>query len=301
MKTMPKRPFFMNVPGYNNNAILHVILANGVVFVGLGMLWVVMNMMHFSNAEFYQKVIANVSLVPLSQFHWKVWTLFTYSVAHYSGFWNVISDMIWLYLFGNVVQGLIGYRQVIPLYIYSGVIGGIFYLVSQMIPGTSFTGAQYMMGCQAPLIAFAVAAIAISPSYRLYFTPTFSLPITVVAGVFILLMLVGIGFHPAMMCLLLGGALTGFGYIRILKNGYKPGVWMYDGWAKVESLFTPNEDAIRRKNSKKRNEVLNTAFQKRNASQKRIDDILDKINQKGYNSLTAEEKDILQKAGKDSE
>jgi len=31
-----------------------------------------------------------------------------------------------------------------------------------------------------------------------------------------------------------------------------------------------------------------------------VDEILDKINQKGYNSLTAEEKDILLRASKDN-
>jgi hypothetical protein len=36
-----------------------------------------------------------------------------------------------------------------------------------------------------------------------------------------------------------------------------------------------------------------------NVTQQRIDDILDKINQKGYNSLTQEEKDILSRASKD--
>ena len=296
---MPKRPFFMNVPGYNNNAILHVILANGVVFVGLGMSWVIMNMMHFSDIEFYQKVIANVSIVPLSQFHWKVWTVLTYNWAHYQGFWNIISDMIWLYLFGNIVQGLIGYRQIIPLYIYSGVVGGVFYLASQMIPGGGFMGSTYMMGSNVSTVAFAIAAVTISPTYRVYFTPTFSLPITVISGVFSLLMLFYVGFHPASVCLLLGGGLTGFGYVKILKNGFRPGAWMYATWAWMESLVTPNEDVIRRRNSKKRNEVLNTVYQKQNTTQKRIDDILDKINQKGYNSLSAEEKDILQKAGKD--
>ena len=36
-----------------------------------------------------------------------------------------------------------------------------------------------------------------------------------------------------------------------------------------------------------------------NVTQQRIDDILDKINQKGYNSLTAEEKDLLKRASED--
>jgi len=36
-----------------------------------------------------------------------------------------------------------------------------------------------------------------------------------------------------------------------------------------------------------------------NLSQQRIDEILDKINQHGFHSLTAEEKDLLKKASKE--
>ena len=36
-----------------------------------------------------------------------------------------------------------------------------------------------------------------------------------------------------------------------------------------------------------------------NVTEDKIDQILDKINQKGYNSLTKEEKDILKKASED--
>jgi DNA-directed RNA polymerase alpha subunit len=36
-----------------------------------------------------------------------------------------------------------------------------------------------------------------------------------------------------------------------------------------------------------------------NLTQKRIDEILDKINHKGYSSLTEEEKEMLKKAGEE--
>ena len=39
---------------------------------------------------------------------------------------------------------------------------------------------------------------------------------------------------------------------------------------------------------------------KHGITQSRIDEILDKINQKGYNSLSKEEKEALLRAGKDS-
>jgi hypothetical protein len=99
--------------------------------------------------------------------------------------------------------------------------------------------------------------------------------------------------------MLAGGALTGFVYMMLLKNGKQPGMWVYNMFDKLSNMAEPNADRIREKNSKKRNEALNAYTSKQN-NQKRIDEILDKINQKGYDSLTKEEKEILMKASKDN-
>ena len=84
------------------------------------------------------------------------------------------------------------------------------------------------------------------------------------------------------------------------RVGYKPGSWPYDLFDKLDTAFSPNEQKIRAKNSKKRNEVINR-IQSHHTTQSRIDNILDKINTQGYNSLTKEEREILMNAGKDSD
>jgi hypothetical protein len=105
--------------------------------------------------------------------------------------------------------------------------------------------------------------------------------------------------HTPSLFMLAGGALTGFTYMVLLKNGKQPGMWIYNMFDKMNTLTEPDADRIREKNSKKRNEALG-GYNAKPSNQKRIDDILDKINQKGYNSLTDEEKDILMKASKDN-
>ena len=44
--------------------------------------------------------------------------------------------------------------------------------------------------------------------------------------------------------------------------------------------------------------VVNSSESKKDFTQKKIDDILDKISKSGYDSLTKEEKEFLFKAGK---
>ncbi|MFI5196607.1 MAG: rhomboid family intramembrane serine protease, partial [Chitinophagales bacterium] len=232
--------------------------------------------------------------------HW--WTLLTYGWFHFNGFMELVSNMLWLYCFGSVVQMLVGHKQVIPLYAYCLVTGGIFYLLAQLLPGEwgkipHITG---LLGSRAGLMGLAAAAVTLTPKYRFYLTETFSIPLLVVVGIFAVLMVVSSGFYLPIILLLAAGAGTGFGYIKLLQAGYRPGEWMYTLKRKAESLVTPDENVAWKKHNKKRNELLNKIYEpKQGISQKRIDDILDKILQKGFNSLSAEEKDILMRAGKE--
>jgi hypothetical protein len=209
--------------------------------------------------------------------------------------------MLWLYCFGSVTQMLVGHRQIIPLFIYSLFTGGIVYLLAQFLPGKLSATPQYVLGPRPALMAMAAAAVTLTPHYRFYLTERFSVHILVVAGIFAALMILGTGFYIPLILMLLIGAATGYAYIWLLRTGYRPGDWMYSLTGKIESLVTPNDSQILIKRNSRRSNVLNAKMYepKSGISQKRIDDILDKINQKGYNSLSAEEKEVLMRAAKD--
>jgi hypothetical protein len=195
---------------------------------------------------------------------------------------------------------LVGHKQVIPLFIYALIFGGVCYLLGQLLPGEFGRSMLYILGPRAGLMALAAAAVTLTPGYRFYLTETFSIPLLVAAGVFAALMILGTGFFLPVIFMLVGGGLTGFGYIKLLQAGYRPGHWMYQVTGRIARTVTPDENAIWQKRNGRRNDVLHSMYEpKTGISQKRIDDILDKINQKGYNSLSSEEKDILMRAGKE--
>ncbi len=281
---------------------MQLIIFSGSLFAILGIAWAVVKLLYDGNeANFNIYFISNLALpaVAIYKAHW--WTLLTYGWFHFNGFWELFSNMLWLYCFGSVVQMLVGPKQVIPLYAYCLVAGGACYLLSQLLPG-EFGKTPIivgMLGSRAGLMGLAAAAITLTPKYRFYLTDTFSIPIMVVAGIFGVLMIMGSGFYMPVIFLLAGGAATGFIYIRLLRAGYRPGDWMYNVSGRVESLVTPDENAERRRQNKQRKDILSRVYEPHSGiSQKRIDDILDKINQKGYNSLSSEEKEILMKAAK---
>jgi membrane associated rhomboid family serine protease len=302
MTTQRRRSALSYIPGYANNAVLQLIIASGVGFVMLGVTWGIMEILcQGDSSPFNKYILKNFALPSLAEFpgHW--WTLFIYGWFHFNGFMELLSNMLWLYCFGSVVQMLIGHRQVIPMYIYCLTVGGVFYLLGQLLPGAwgKIPPIIGLMGSRAGLMGLAAAAVTLTPKYRFYITDRFSIPILVVAGVFAALMLIGSRFFLPIILLQVAGAGMGFAYVRLLQSGYKPGEWMYTLTQKVASTVTPNEEQIREKRNKKYSDAFEKNTRKYSANEKRIDDILDKINQKGYNSLSAEEKEILMLAVKE--
>jgi hypothetical protein len=99
----------------------------------------------------------------------------------------------------------------------------------------------------------------------------------------------------------LAGALTGFLFIYSYQKGYDWGGWMNNFFDWVNNLFNPDKP---RKNKTIKQELFykSTArpYKKTpNVTAQRVDEILDKINQKGYQSLTEEEKELLKRASKE--
>lgn len=301
MNTGRRRSALSYVPGFTNNSVLQLIIFSAVLYVLLSLVWGALTLVYQGDANFNVYIIPYLALPKVQIFtsHW--WTLFIYGWLHYPhGFMEMVSNMLWLYCFGSVVQTLTGPKQIIPMYAYALLAGGVFCLVAQLLPGELGKSPAYLLGPRAGLMGMAAAAVTLSPRYRLYFTDTFSLPILGVAGVFTALMLIGSGFYLPVISMLLGGGLMGFAYIKLLQAGYRPGAWMYQLTHKIASTVTPDENALRMKNNGRRSAVLNSMYEPKNGvSQKRIDDILDKINLKGYNALTTDEKEILMRAGKE--
>ena len=91
----------------------------------------------------------------------------------------------------------------------------------------------------------------------------------------------------------LGGALIGFLYQRNIARGNDFGQWISNFWKSVSSLFSFKRTRVR-----KVYRSPNPKPSQKDLNQEKIDEILDKISQSGYASLTKEEKELLFRAGK---
>ncbi len=295
-RTTPRtfsRPF---LPSYQQNAVVHLILATGVCFVAF--FFTAVCFQAFGRYQYpvaVSEILNYLALPPLGAFPAKAWTLLTYGLFH-TGFMNWLGTAIWIYVWGSVLQMLTGYRQVIPVFIAGNLLGGLIALLVQFIPGVA--APVYLIGSGAGVMALAAAAFMFAPAYRFWVTPTFSLSIKVVLTIFVLLNFVGAVPGAAGIGWLAGGALAGVLSVVLLRRGFSLGDRVYNLFSGI------GEHRMRAANhmpSPGRNSGVYRTTQQKGTRvlrpQERVDALLEKIHDKGYGSLSQEEKDFLKNAG----
>lgn len=293
--------------GHDNNALTWLIIINAVIFVMANFVKVVMFLSADDAAQalnsFHNDVMINITLPGgFADFLHRPWTLLTYMFTHES-FFYIFSSLLWLWLFGSIFQDMVGTDKIIPLYIYGGLAGGIiFLLASNLVPAfarnAAFSGA--MMGGNAAIMAIAISTTTLFPSYK--FLPSFNggISLWIVALVFVAVDYASIATTNGSFALAhLGGAFMGFVFASQLKKGRNMGKWMSTSFNYVNDLCNPDK-----KKPVAANPVQNELFYHAEKepfakqilpSQEHLDEILDKINQTGYVSLSEEEKVFLTK------
>jgi hypothetical protein len=218
---------------------------------------------------------------------------------------RAFSNMLWLSVFGAVLQNLTGNKKLIPVYLYGGFAGAVFFITAAyLIPANRVNiNLPGLLGANASVMAIAVAATTIAPNYRFFKDIRGGVPIWILTLIYIAVDLAGVAAGPAWFPIAhIGGALAGFLFVKMLKQNIDGSEWMNTVYSWFINLFNPNKQ--RQKNSVKERVFYNTGTRSpyhktSNITQERVDEILDKINQKGYDHLTKEEKDILKRASED--
>jgi uncharacterized iron-regulated membrane protein len=148
----------------------------------------------------------------------------------------------------------------------------------------------------------AVATTMIAPDFRIFPMLNGGIPLWILTCVFILVDLATIPVGDTGLYLAhIAGGIMGFLFIFLLRKGYDWSEWMNNFFDWVNNLFNPDKP---KKGRTKKEELFykstSAPFKKTpHITQQRIDEILDKISQKGYSFLTEEEKELLKRASKE--
>ena len=291
--------------GQPDNALMWLFVLNVIFFLVLATIKVAVSVNDNSDAVFYSQVV-NWFYLPADVFKLgsRPWTVLTYMFSDVEVF-RAISNMLWLWAFGGILQNLTGNRKLIPVYLYGGFAGAVFFIAaSYLIPtNKAIIDSANLLGANTGVIAVAVAATIIAPNYRFFRNIRGGIPVWVLTIVYIAIDLAGVAVQPAAQPIAhIGGAVAGFLFVMLLKNGMDGSTWMNNLYSWFINLFNPNKNKER--NTVKEKVFYNTGnrspYKKTsNVTEQRVDEILDKINQKGYNYLTKEEKDILKRASEE--
>src|SRR5436190_5870076 len=286
--------------------VVRLILINVAVFVGLVVAYLLFLPSGGNGpmAEMLRDMYIVQWLRATADLHellYRRWTVLTYMFTH-TGLGHIFWNMLLLWFGGRLFEDLLGGKRLLGHYLLGGFSGlFLFVALSNLMPGLHGGGTgPGIMGASAGVLSVFVGIAAYRPDMVVDLILIGPVKLMYVAGVFLLLDLVGIGSgdgvaHEAH----IGGALYGYLASRQLTHGRD---WSLSFVNALERLFNP----FKRKNPKLRvekrfskaavrsDEAYNLA---KRTKQAKVDAILDKISRSGYDSLSKEEKDILFKAG----
>jgi hypothetical protein len=216
---------------------------------------------------------------------------------------------------------MIGDHRVVPLYLMAGLFGALIYLITAPLLHIEYS---YAYGASASVMGFVMASGLLAPNYLMHLLLIGEVKLKYVVIALIFLDLIGIAGldNTGGRMAHLGGVAFGWIYILLLRQGRDLSAPVNQFFDWVSGLFAGNRRKVRRHrptqvfarhssvgtSRRRHSEVASTTAgsqsqvrENRNLGkdhQERLDAILDKIKQKGYDSLSAEEKEFLFLASK---
>ncbi len=297
---------FKNAWNKPNNAIAQIIIINVIVF--LVMLTLSIFLKVSGGAEIYRS-IEELLMLPsdLSSFLFQPWSIITYFFLH-ADLFHILFNMLVLYWFGKLIVEYLGSDKVISLYVLGGLAGGLLYLIIyNTLPFYESQQISRMLGASAGVYAIITAAATLLPNYTFHLLLIGPVKIKYIAFFYIILSFSQtVGANAGGEWAHLAGAAMGYVYIKQIQKGQDLGGWILQIIDFFKSFFRQSSKikVTHRSKPRKKAKAATEANQSTSplsthtSEQDEIDAILDKISQKGYESLTKEEKQKLFNASK---
>jgi membrane associated rhomboid family serine protease len=280
---------YMRQPEYGRRTSLTValLIINAAVFVTE---LVALNLPQ--SIEFENHYLA-LSLTGLE--HGFVWQLLTFQFMH-AGWMHLIFNSLAIYFFGRPVETALGRRHFLTLYLSAGIIGGLVQMLfAFLLPSFNSAVVGASAGASGLVAAFAILHWEERFNLLIYFIPVS------MTGKTLLAVSLGLAFLGILTpnsgianAAHLGGILTGGFYVRLfIQDQWSHWKFPIRRAAPRELVGTrAGKSSFWRSAANQPDEDLSTdEFVK-----SEVDPILDKISRHGIHSLTAHEREILEKA-----
>lgn len=270
-------------------------IANRVIYWNVVIFLISIYFYNFSNFEFNYPDWLAMS----SNFHRAIkfsWTFLTYAFLH-AGFWHLLTNMMVLNFSSRLFLTFFTQKQFLGLYFLSAIFAGICFVIFSNYSGIE----KPLVGASGAIMAILVATTAYEPLMMVNLALFGNIKLYILTGIILLKFLLDIGLNTGGHVAHFGGAFFGVIYIKLLQNGTDLSNIVSTVIDFFVNLFQPSKKTPFKRvhvNPKKPVAKAASKIVVKDKSQQQIDEILDKISQSGYDSLTAEEKEFLFKAGK---
>lgn len=202
-----------------------------------------------------------------------LWQLVTYGFMHADG-WHIVSNMLFLYFLGTMLEGEVGSRRFLAFYLVAVVLAG----ACQLFLGMAMGQMGPIVGASGAVLAIVCAVATLHPRTRIIFL---LFPITLKT-----LALIYVGMDVLRVVAEIKGASTGmasfahlsgalFGFLAVRRR------WIWNDPVAVVEEWRERRDEERRQ-----------------GDEDRLDDLLAKINREGIHSLSESERSFLKRVSK---
>ncbi len=292
----------------SGNMISRLIIINVIVFIVI--LFVKLGLMstgdqYPENIRIFTKYIALSSDLWFNLKH--PWVLITHAFTHF-GFFHILFNMLYLIWFGRIVGDLLGDHRILPLYILGTLCGAVFYITYASFFINGYVPAY---GASAAVWAIIMAAGFIAPDYNVNLILIGPVRIKYIIAVLIVLNLLSftsmenVGGQIAH----LGGGIIGGLFVVGLRNGRDIAAPINDILDKLSNIISGSGQSKPKVKSPLKvsfkaedrrflaNRHSDESFDNQSSSV-RLDEILDKIKEKGIDSLNKDERHFLDQQSK---
>ncbi|PVW13510.1 rhomboid family intramembrane serine protease [Marixanthomonas spongiae] len=277
-----------------SSIVIKLIVINAVIFLAVRLMAFFMGMAPGQLTQWFvlPEGFGSVLLQP--------WSLLTYAFLHF-GFFHILFNMLWLYWFGRFVLNLFSEKRFLTVYLLGAFFGGVLYVATHNVFPALKGSSAGLIGASGAVTAIMVFIATYTPNTEVMIF-RFRIKLWHIALVLVLLDLVLLpnSDNAGGRLAHIGGAIFGFVYAQQLQKGNDIGKWFENMIDWVGNMFKPKKKKpFTKVHRNRKTTTKRTTDAQKDANQKKIDAILDKIGKSGYDSLTKAEKDFLFKAGKD--
>ncbi|MFV0366798.1 MAG: rhomboid family intramembrane serine protease [Mangrovibacterium sp.] len=223
------------------------------------------------------------------------WTIMSYMFLHH-GVLHLLFNVLWLYWMGELFLRYFTQNQLLGIYLLGGVSGGLLYILLFNISpslGAKLHMVQ-LLGASGSVLAIMAAVATYAPNHpiRLMFIGELKMKHFALAS--LVLYTIGMaGSNAGGDIAHVGGMIFGFFFIVSYRKGTDLTRWVPSLIYYVEKLFTPKSRIKVSYRNPNQNQQKQTTQQQAQVDQERINAVLAKVRQSGYDSLSKEEKELL--------